>query len=607
MVEQPMVETEPESNALFDIRKGWQDSTIAYLAQHEPHFLQNLIDGKFEPMPELTDQMMQAAIFEDDEPAPADAPVLSMHTDIPNNIAEAMSSPDWKFWLQAMNIKADTLDDMRTYHRVPREVWMKIISARFVFARKFNSTGGTIRFRARWVARGFLQRYGIHFRETFAAVISTTVNRAIYVIATSLGWWVITVDFVSAFLNGTLPPEIRLYIELPPAGRQSRGNEVGLLRQGLYGLRQAARLWYEAITGHLISLGFQISRYDAGLLFHKDKQVWLTFHVDDVRVFSPHKANAEWAIEQMKSKYELKRVTSQCYLGQVFEDKQDSVYIHQKPYVDTILAGARMEQTTGCSVPFDPGLKKVLALSEPHENESDGESPTQYRSILGSLLYLATMTRPDIAYTVNFLTRYNRGPTKEAWVAVRQLLRYLDGTRSMGFTIRKSNTTNMNDLRPVTYSDSDWAGADSSYRSTSGFVTMMNGVPVAWRSQRQCSISKSTTEAEYISASDAAADLLWLNDLLHEAHLLPTAEETNKVIPPTLFMDNKGAIDLIHSENVNRRSRHIEVRYHLIRDWVRTEALRVVYVSTDNNIADGLTKVLPSYKHRSFVTALNLN
>lgn len=298
-----------------------------------------------------------------------------------------------------------------------------------------------------------------------------------------------------------------------------------------------------------------------------------------------------------------------------------------------------MQDCRPAKIPMRRDLKIEFSPDEVPEFD-DEFTHEKYRKGTGYLQFLVTCCRTDIAYAVNYLSRFNSRPNKECWSALKHLLRYLKGTKKKGIIYKKGaqipqevleaqatqaaransnkprgadcneqadsngpdvpNDSNSYDpLRPVAWSDSDWAGADPAFKSTSGYVITMNGSPVSWRSQRQTSVSKSSTEAEYIAASEAACELVWLNDLLIDAGIISegSAEFKMKV---SLKVDNKGAIDPSKTEALTRRSRHIEIRYHLLRDWVDKEENAIEHVSTSANIADGLTKPLPIDPFESF-------
>ena len=263
-----------------------------------------------------------------------------------------------------------------------------------------------------------------------------------------------------------------------------------------------------------------------------------------------------------------------------------------------------MEDCNTTKTPMPAGLQLEFTSDETGGLD-DSYTAMNYQKEMGSLQYLTTCTHPDLSYTVNYLSHFNSQPNKAAWNALRGIFRYLQGTKDFGI-IYKANKAE--GLYPVTYSDSDWAGMDPGYHSTSGFIISMNGAPVSWQSQHQLSVSKSTTKAKYITSSKAACKLIWLADLLDNARLIEGAKGMSRTSNQelTLQVDNKGAIDLSNVEALTHCSCHIEICHHLIHDWVRNEVLNLEHISTTANKADRLTKALPREPYKEFVNKLGV-
>ena len=261
-----------------------------------------------------------------------------------------------------------------------------------------------------------------------------------------------------------------------------------------------------------------------------------------------------------------------------------------------------MEDCFPTLTPLDPGIKIVI---NPDENPRyDDEFTKQaYQSGVGSVQYLASQTRPDIAEAAGLLARFNTKLNWQCWQALKHLLKYLSGTKNLGIPYRKNGA-----LEPVTYADANWAGRDPGCHLTSGYIIMMAGAPVSWRSARQTSVSQSTTKAKYISTSDTACELVWLNNLLTNTGLLEKENENKNIRTVELCsksakevnVDNKGVIDLAKSESIGKRSKHIEVRFHILRDLVEKNEIKLTYVDSNSNLADGLTKPLPKTPFKIF-------
>lgn len=418
---------------------------------------------------------------------------------------------------------------------------------------------------------------------------------------------VITIDYVSAFLNGTLPRDEVIYIHLPTGRKSARGQSkmVGLLRQSLEGLKHSASVWYFTATLHLQDISFNVSRYDAGLFIHCERHVYITLHVDNCRIVSVVPENAVWAKEQIAARFAIKDTSSYLhYLGMTVQNDKHGIHLSQPAYIDDLLTQFGLEDAKSQTTPMEVGLRLEFADNDTAVDDTPGASfsASLFRQCIGSLQYLVSSTRPDIAFAINYLARFNSCPSLAAWKAAKRVLRYLKGKRDLG--IQYSSSPADGSSVPYVYSDSDWAGADPQYKSISGYVVLLHGAPVAWRSQRQSSVSKSTTEAEYMSASEAAGEALWLKDLLEDASLLTDIPSVLRTT--NLQLDNGGALEMTQSESIKRRSRHIEIRYHCIRDWVQKGELTPTYVPSEQNVADGCTKPLSKDSHRCFLDRLGM-
>lgn len=276
------------------------------------------------------------------------------------------------------------------------------------------------------------------------------------------------------------------------------------------------------------------------------------------------------------------------------------IKISQEGYIDALLREFGMEDSDPVRAPMDPDFR--LSPHQPSSPDILDETftPSLYRKALGSLQFLVSSTRADIAFPVNYLSRFNSSSPPVAWQAVKRIFRYLKRTLDLGITFKNG----VPDLKPYTYTDSDRAGADPAYRSTLDYVVLIAGSPVSWRSQRQASVSKSTTQAEYIAASEAACELIWLANLLIHAGVLDEDHSQSPIRSSYLFIDNKGAIDLAQTDVINRQSRHIEVKYHLLRYMIDKQEIIPQHVLSADNIADGFTKPLGWIKFSDFLSKL---
>ena len=221
-------------------------------------------------------------------------------------------------------------------------------------------------------------------------------------------------------------------------------------------------------------------------------------------------------------------------------------------------------------------------MENPESEPTAGELP--YRECVGAQLYLATCTRPDLAFAVSSHASYNAKPRRRAWKRVMQTNRYINATRACGIVFHGIQPESEKNRIRV-YVDSDHAGDLRSRRSRTGYVVMMNGGPVSWSSRLQSHVALSSTEAEYYAITDAVQEALWLRSLLSELGF-PQRDAT------AIYEDNKGARDLSKNPIYQKRTRHIEIKYHFVRSHIDSGIIRIVPVSSSEQLADFLTKPL---------------
>ena len=221
------------------------------------------------------------------------------------------------------------------------------------------------------------------------------------------------------------------------------------------------------------------------------------------------------------------------------------------------------------------------------------EDSTQYRSIVGALQYL-TLTRPDIAYSVNKVCQFLHSPTTIHWMAVKRILRYVKYTLDLGLRTERSSS-----LLISAFSDADWAGNVDDRRSTGGFAVFFGSNLISWSARKQPTVSRSSTEAEYKSMANATAELVWVQSLLGELGVSVTQV-------PCLWCDNLGATYLAANPVFHARAKHIEIDFHFVRERVANGQLQIRFVSSKDQLADGFTKALPTRQFEDFKRNLNL-
>jgi hypothetical protein len=437
------------------------------------------------------------------------------------------------------------------------------------------------------VVRGFSQRPGVDFTETFSPVVKSATVRAVLAIATSRDWPVQQLDVNNAFLQGNLRE--RVYCQ-QPAGfvDADRPDAVCLLNKSLYGLKQAPRAWYERFATFLCSIGFVASKSDTSLfvLRRGADTAYLLLYVDDVVLTASSTVLLRRLIDSMLAEFSMKDLGPlQFFLGISVVRTASGFFLSQHTYAEELLDRANMADCRPVSTPVDTRAKLSADAGDPIADASD------YRSIVGGLQYL-TMTRPDLAYAVQQACLHMHDPRAHHLAMVKCILRYVRGTASFGLQIHRSASLDI-----IGYSDADWAGCPDTRRSTSGYAVFLGDSLVSWSSKRQPTVSRSSAEAEYRAVANVVAECCWLRQLLGELHV---------VVPKAtvVYCDNISAVYMTANPVHHRRTKHIELDIHFVREKVQLGQFRVLHVPTTQQFADVMTKGLPTAAFEEFRSSL---
>jgi hypothetical protein len=490
-----------------------------------------------------------------------------------------------------MQEEFDALMRMEAFDFVPRPAGVQVVRSRWVFKSKLDSEGNVARRKARFVAKGFTQRVGEHYDQTFSPVVSGAALRAVLGLCAQRGWHVRQLDVGNAFINALIDGLV--YVEAPEGfGRMGPDGRpmVLLLRRGLYGLAQSPRLWCKEVSEVLAQLGFVASPVDPCVFVHVSTGVILLLYVDDLLITgSEQEELLTAAVKQLESRFTVRDLgTVRWFLGMNIKVLPGRVELNQDAYVRILLERFGMADCNGTDVPAVPGGDGGNAGSL-----LDAPAARRYRSLVGGLLYIAVQTRPDIAFVVMQLARHMAAPAEAHWRGARKVLRYLKGhPGGLSYTAQPGG-----DAQLVAFADASFATDTATGKSTTGFVLLFCGAAVAWRSKLQSTVAQSTTEAEYIAAALAAAEVYWMRQLL--AFL-----GCPQMAPTPIFEDNSAALQLAANPVVQQRTRTINVKYHYIRQLVGQREVDVVAVRTHSQRADILTKALPRGKFAGHARAL---
>ncbi|KAL0545154.1 hypothetical protein IC582_020300 [Cucumis melo] len=491
----------------------------------------------------------------------------------PLNFEEALQNDKWKIAMDE-EIKAIKKNDTWELSTLPNG--KKAVGVKWVFKIKRNEKGEVERYKARLVAKGYSQRKGIDYDEVFAPIARLETIRLLIALAAQNNWKIFQMDVKSAFLNEYLEEEV--YLEQPP-GYSVKGQEdkVLKLKKALYGLKQAPRMWNSRINKYFLDNGYLRCPYEHSLYIkvngHGDILV-VCLYVDDL-IFTGNCASMfEDLKKAMTQEFEMIDIgLMSYYLGIEVKQSEEGIFISQERYTREILEKFNMMNSKPVATPIETGTK----LSK-HE-EGDDVDPSYFKRLVGSLRYL-TCTRPDILFSVGLVSRFMESPTTTHLKVAKRILRYLRGTLDYGLFYSSSK-----EFKLEGYCDSDWAGDTNDRKSTSGYVFFFGNTAFTWSSKKQPIVTLSTCEAEYVAATSCVCHAVWLRNLLKTVEILQED-------PTVIHIDNKSTIALAKNPVFHDRSKHIDTRFHFIRDCISRKEVQVEYVKTEDQIADIFTKPL---------------
>ncbi|WVZ94772.1 hypothetical protein U9M48_040631 [Paspalum notatum var. saurae] len=487
------------------------------------------------------------------------------------SVEEAKASKEWRM---AMLEEMASIEENKTWSLVDLPRGHRAIGMKWVFKLKRDEHGEIVKHKARLVAKGYVQRQGVDFEEVFAPVARMESVRVILAVAAHCGWSVHHTDVKSAFLNGELAEEV--YVAQPP-GFTAAGHEGKVLRlhKALYGLRQAPRAWNAKLDASLHELGFTKSKCEHGLYMRgaEASRLLVGVYVDDLLITGEQQTEIEAFKVEMKKLFKMSDLGPlSYYLGIEVKQGQHGIELRQSAYADKLLEKAGMGRCNACATPMEVRLQ----LSK--QGTSPTVDATMYRSLIGSLRYLLH-TRPELTFAVGYLSRFMEEPRMEHMAAMKQLLRYVKGTCDHGLHY----TNNGGKLNLLGYSDSGMAGDVDGRKSTTRVIFFLGGNPVTWLSQKQRVVALSSCEAEFIAGAAAACQAVWLRRLLEDI-------TGAKVPAPILKMDNQSAIALSKNPVLHDRSKHIDTRFHFIRECAEKGDINIEFAGTQDQLADILTK-----------------
>ncbi|KAK1685984.1 hypothetical protein QYE76_046832 [Lolium multiflorum] len=488
--------------------------------------------------------------------------IVDNNDEDPATYEEAMMSPDSNKWQEAMKSEMGSMYDNKVWTLVDLPDSRKAVENKWIFKRKTYADGNITVYKARLVAKGFRQIQGVDYDETFSPVAKLKSVRILLAIAAFFDYEIWQMDVKTAFLNGDIEEE--LYMVQPKGFVDPKNaDKVCKLQRSIYGLKQASRSWNRRFDKVIKDFGF-IQCHGEACIYKKvsgSSVAFLILYVDDILLIGNDIELLSSVKGYLNNSFSMKDLGEASYiLGiKIYRDRSRRLIgLSQSTYLDKILKKFRMDESKKGFLPMLPGkvLSKTQGPATAEERERMNQIP--YASAVGSIMYAMLCTRPDIAHAVSLTSRYQSDPGMEHWTAVKNILKYLKRTKDMFLCYGGDQ-----ELVVTSYTDASWNTDPDDSKSQSGYVFILNGAAVSWASSKQCTVAKSSTESEYIAASEASSEAVWMKRFIVELGVVPSALD-----PLVIYCDNMGAIANAQEPRSHKRLKHIKLRYHSIREYI---------------------------------------
>jgi hypothetical protein len=554
--------------------------------------------------PHLSTNAYFSSFFKNGAPQKTAYAFLSIqlpHGSTPKSRKDAFRSVDKKHWVFALDSEYQQLLDALTWTLVPAGVAPNVISGKWVFKIKHNADGTIDRYKARWVARGFSQKIDVDYTEIFAPVIRYSSVRLLLSLANAYDLNAYGLDVSNAFARADA--DELLFVEQPHGYEQYDANGdpyVCKLDKCLYGTKQAARMWHRKFRAHLDSNGWKQLESDPCIFTRTTAEFGTEFiglYVDDIIHLAAHPDAHAHLLAMCNSEFPTTTQGELAFiLGmRVSRDRATrTLYLDQTQAIFTYLDSIGLSDAKPISTPMDPDWKYGSSPISP----IDPDRHYQYRSQVGSLSYFNQCTRPDIAYAVHCLSRHLSDPNDNCFAALDRLNRYIATTPHLGLRYHVDPTAPLRLEHQIqtgfspdetvvsAYADASFGGEDANQgRSHSGYAIYFGGGLIDWSSHVQSVIAQSSAEAEQIAAFTCSRSIVYYRNLLEELSLRMAASTI-------IYEDNEACIAQSKNPVNHKRSKHILLKYHYLRQLAEDKIVCLEYIQTTDQIADIFTNPL---------------
>ncbi|GAB9471215.1 unnamed protein product, partial [Globisporangium polare] len=523
----------------------------------------------------------------------------------PKNYAEAMKSLNAAGWITAMTEEIEALIRLGVFSVIKRPSGSNVLHSKWVFKTKTDSQGLLERLKARLVACGNEQVFGVDYLLTFAAVMDMCTVKVLLALAILWGMPAEHGDVPNAYAKADKENDLEILLHIPRgmaftahellALGVSSANELVLrLKKSLYGLKQAGRLWSQLLHAKLTEAGFERCITDMCLYFRRDGDdvVVVGVYVDDLLVTATRRDLVRQFFASMATLSIKNLGPVSKFLGMRVERAEGGGYsLDQEEAIDELLREHGLQDANSVRSPIGDDCYEVPpAVAELLQAKAADGMPTikSFQSLVGSLLWIARCTRPEVAFAVHKATRQTHQPRLQDWKLAKRIARYLKGTKGLKLRM-DAMASGREPLTLESYSDADYAADKADRKSLTGGVVLMNGMPVSWICKKQGGVSLSTMEAEFVAASETGRELLGIREMLMEVGAVV-------VTPMPMGVDNQAAIKQIEGEASSTKAKHIDVRVKFLCDYAKRGVVKPYYVRSELMLADLLTKALAAPK-----------
>ncbi|GKV47717.1 hypothetical protein SLEP1_g54586 [Rubroshorea leprosula] len=492
-------------------------------------------------------------------------------------------------WENSMKEEIDSIEKNNTWELVDKPEGKTPIGVKWVYRVKYKAYGSVQKYKARLVAKGYVQKHGIDFLETFSPVARFETVRLVIALAAQMKWKIFQFDVKSTFLNGWLEEDV--YVEQPEGFIvQGKEEKVYKLKKALYGLKQAPRAWYGRLDSYLHDNDFHRNENEP-TLYVKVKGgdiLIICVYVDDIIYTGSSNILIEEFKKNMSAEFDMSDLGLLHYfLGLQIYQTDYGIFVSQEKYALDLLKKFNMQNCKMSATPMNTNEKLTVDDGTPRANEK------YFRSMVGRLMYL-THTRPDIMFSVSLVSRFMHNPSVHHLGTAKRILCYIRATSNFGIWYKL-----VPNFKLLGFIDSDWASSVDDRKSTSGYIFNLGSGAVSWSSKKQECTALSSSEAEYVAASSAACQAIWMRRIMKD--LQQVQEKATKI-----FCDNKATILMTKNPVFHGRTKHIELRQHFIRGAIADGLIALEYCSTSDQLVDGFTKGLCFSKFMEFRNSLGV-